>query len=191
MSNLNDSPQQPSPDRENWASFSPNERRKTVIKIRDAGFESSRKSLPLLFIMAIPFVAVSLLMLIVSLISRSNLLSSLGFVLGLSLSAIGIWVLIAYRIKSYPKILFDDFSDEDAIAYLREEQDVNKRFLYQLKRPASYAIFVYFGIVLISIVVIHTIEFILMLLITTLGFFLLFLAIFTLHRSRRKSGKAG
>ena len=127
-----------------WERLSPDERRTEVIKLCKAQAKTSRKNVGRMLIIGFMSLAASIVFWLW--VFKMNLLSTMGFVGGIILATIGFNVLYANRINSYYKILSNRFDDNDVIAYFREHEKINQRFLTRWNKSGKYVLFICFGI---------------------------------------------
>jgi len=158
-----------------WESLSPEERRSSVIQMRDAQSNNAQKPIIFLAIVGIAFSAVTVHFWLNE--YHMNLVSILGIVGGVILAAFGFQYIKSNRIKSYNKIQTDDFNDDDVIAYFQEHERVNKRALEQLSKY-KYLVFVLGGLFLLSLNFSPTKDFSFMALLSGISIFLLGLVVY-------------
>ena len=158
-----------------WESLSPEERRASVIQMRDAQAKNAQKSIIFLAVIGVVFSAITIQFWLNE--YHMSLMSSLGIIGGMFLVAIGFQYINSNKIKSNSKIQTDDFSDDDVIAYLREHEKVNQRALVQWNKN-KYFVFIIGGLFILSLNFRSTQEFSYMALFSGISIFLLGLVIF-------------
>lgn len=154
-----------------WEKLTPDERRIEVIKVCHAQKEASRKNLVPVLIFG--FGALAFGLVFWRWVFGMNLVSTLGLAGGLLLATIGFNFLFTYRINSYYKILSNDFSDDDTIAYYYENERANQRFLSSWNRYGKYIALLSTGLVVVLSLNPKTIAFVIVSLMVGAGLFLL------------------
>jgi len=117
-------------------SLSPEERRASVIEMRDAQAGSDRVLAVFVFILVLLFSAGIIYMWLIG--YKMSLMSSLGIVGALILNTIGFQYLKSNSIESIGRLQFDDFTDEDVIAYFREREKSNQKALDDWNKKGKY-----------------------------------------------------
>jgi Ca2+/Na+ antiporter len=158
-----------------WESLSPEERRASVIQMRDAQTNNAQKSIVFLTIIGVVFLAITLQFWLNE--YHMSLLSSSGIIGGMFLAAFGFQYIRSNRIESNSKLQTNDFSDDDVKAYFREHERVNQRALAQWNKN-RYFVFIIGGVFLLSLNLRSTKEFSYMALLSGISIFLLGLFIF-------------
>jgi len=134
-----------------WRGLNPEERRKAVVEFLDAQQRTSRQSAIVILVFGI--VALAATVFFWHNQSHRSLMSSLGIVGGVLVAGLGFRFLQLNRVKSYHKLFSDDFSDEDILAWLKEHEEVNRRFVERWNGWGKYLVFVVGGawIIMLSI----------------------------------------
>ena len=127
-----------------WEALSPEERRTEVVRMVNAQTKSNQNSVKLMAIMGSIFLAIGIIFW--SLVFKMNLSSTLGLAGGLIMATIGFNVLNTNKIGSYRKILSNHFDDNDVIAFFREHENINQRFLERWNKSGKYILLISFGI---------------------------------------------
>jgi hypothetical protein len=161
-----------------WESLSPEERRASFIQTRDAQSKNSQKSIVFLAFIGLIFSAITIHFWLTE--YNMSLASSFGIVGGMILAVLGFQFIKTNRIRSNSKIQSNDFNDDDIIAYFREHERVNQRFLELWNKKGKYLVFIFGGIMILSLNFRLTKGFAFMLLASGISIFLIGLVIFTL-----------
>jgi len=123
------------------------ERRETILQLRDAQSKTAHWSAIFLFFLGLGFLAGTIFLWYRQ--YRMSLMSSLGIVAGLVVAGIGFRIVHSNKVKSFTKILSDDFSDGDILAWIQEHETINRRFLDQWRRWRQYIFFLLFVLFLL------------------------------------------
>jgi Ca2+/Na+ antiporter len=167
-----------------WESLSPEDRRASVIQMRDAQSKNAQKSIVFLAIIGFLFSAATIHFWLNE--YHLSLESSLGVIGGVVLAALGFQYIKSNRIKSNSKIQSNDFSDDDIIAYFQEHEKVNQRALKQWNKN-KYLVFVLGGLFILSLNLRLTKDFSFMALVSGISIFLIGLVVFfTIQKGKNR-----
>lgn len=157
-----------------WESLSPEKRRETLIQTRNDLLKNAQKYIFFLAIIGLLFSVITINLWVTT--YKMNLMSSLGVFCGTLLAGAGFYYINLNKIKSSRKIQSDKFTDDDAIAYFREQEMVNQRALEQWNRKGKYILAI--GTMLVFLLFFRsTVEFAFILLASRISVFLIGLVI--------------
>ena len=165
-----------------WDELSLDERRASIIRMRNARTKNARKSAVFLSIVGFLFLAATVYSWYH--LYKMSLQSNLGIVAGTIVAALGFKVVFSNRVISYQKLFSNDFSDDDINAYFQEEAKVNQRFLEQWNRIGNFIFVVCLIIVIFLLSNDSTEEFARMLLYTGITIFLLGLVVLSFSKPK-------
>ncbi|MBI5295346.1 MAG: hypothetical protein HY869_07705 [Chloroflexi bacterium] len=158
-----------------WESLSPEERRASVIQLRDAQSKNAQQSIKFLAVIGFVFSIATIHFWLNEF--HMSLASSLGIIGGVILATFGFQFIKSNRIKSNSKIQSNDFSDDDLTNYFREHEKVNQKFLEKWNK-SKYLIYIIGGLFLLSLNFRSTKDFAFMVLGSGISIFLIGLVIF-------------
>jgi hypothetical protein len=113
-------------------SLGPKERLEVLIEYRDARLKALRRYKPALIVMDVFFSALAIFRLVRN-FNNAGLMNSLGFLIGIICSVFGFRAIMKYRARSFDMLQGENFTDEDAMEYFREQERINQCFRDQWK----------------------------------------------------------
>jgi hypothetical protein len=144
-------------------SLSPEERRASVIEMREAQSRSDKVLVVFLSVLVLWFSAGVIYMWLIE--YKMSLMSSLGMVGAVILNTVGFQYLKSNKIESIGKLQSDDFTDEDVIAYFRARERSNQKALDDWNKKGRYLFFALVFLTLLLFFIHSTIEFAVMLMV--------------------------
>lgn len=160
-----------------WENLSVEDRRALIIQMRNKPTKDATKNVFSIVIIGLLFFAGTILFWVNEF--KLSTTSNLGVVSGVVLATLAFRYTQSNRITSRDKLLSNDFTDADVLAYFEEHERINQKALKQWNTRGKYVVYIFFGTLILLLNIRFTFQFSIMVLFSGVSVFLCGLAVFT------------